>query len=125
ASRAAIAGTHDPFIGRALALLQKRMYEPWTTERLARQIGLSRSSFADRFTRALGEPPMSYLTRVRLEAASLRLLDDSVAIACVAYESGYASESAFSRAFRRMYGAPPAAWRRNMLASRSMTEPGQ
>ncbi|MBF6616085.1 MAG: AraC family transcriptional regulator [Candidimonas sp.] len=110
---AAVAGMHDLLVGRALVLMHKRMYEHWTTESLARQIGLCRSSFAERFTRALGEPPMRYLAHRRLEQASLRLLQSSVAIARIAYESGYESEAAFNRAFRRMYGAPPAAWRRS------------
>jgi len=113
--RAAVAGMHDVLVGRSLVLLQKRLYEHWTTAALAREIGLSRSSFADRFTRALGEPPMRYLARRRLEQASIRLLDSSVAVTRVAHESGYESESAFNRAFRRMYGAPPAAWRRSMI----------
>lgn len=113
--RAAVAGMHDILIGRALTFVHDRMNEHWTTESLAQAIGLSRSSFAERFTRALGEPPMRYLAHRRLEQASIRLLESSVAIARVAYESGYESESAFNRAFRRMYGAPPAAWRRSMM----------
>src|SRR5690606_35014 len=107
---ATLAGTHDVLVGRALALLNKRINERWTTALLAKEIGLSRSSFAERFTRALGEPPMRYLARQRLERASMRLLEPSVAIARIACESGYESESAFNRAFRRMYGAPPATW---------------
>ena len=117
--RAAVAGMHDAFVGRALALLHKRMYEHWTTESLAREIGLCRSSFADRFTRSVGEPPMRYLAHRRLEQASMRLLESSVAITRIAYESGYESESAFNRAFRRMYGAPPASWRRRMVGHES------
>lgn len=111
---AAMAGTHDVLVGRALVLLHKRLYEHWTTESLAREIGMSRSSFADRFTRALGEPPMRYLGHRRLEQASMRLLESAAAVNRIALESGYESESAFSRAFRRMYGVPPAAWRRRM-----------
>lgn len=114
AQEAALAGMHDNQVGRALVLMHKHLYQPWSTESLARQIGLSRSSFADRFSRALGEPPMRYLAHRRLEQASLRLLDTADAITRIAYEAGYESESAFSRAFRRMYGAPPATWRRNM-----------
>ncbi len=116
---AAVAGMHDMLIGRAVALLHKRMYEHWTTELLAHEIGLSRSSFADRFTRALGEPPMRYLARRRLEQASIQLLESSIAVTRIAHESGYESESAFNRAFRRMYGAPPAAWRRIMIGYES------
>lgn len=123
-SKAAVAGMRDMLVGRALALVNARMHEHWTTEALAREIGLSRSSFAERFTRALGEPPMRYLAHRRLEQASMRLLESSIAVARIAYESGYESESAFNRAFRRMYGAPPAAWRRSMERGNADTEEG-
>lgn len=106
------AAVRDAFVGRALVLLHNRMCEPWTTSLLAREVGLSRSAFADRFTRALGKPPMQYLACLRLQQASLRLLESSADITRIAYESGYESHSAFNKAFRRMYGAPPAAWRR-------------
>lgn len=121
---AALAGMRDNLVGRALMVMHKRLYEPWTTEALARQIGLSRSSFAERFTRALGEPPMRYLAHRRLEQASLRLRDTAEAINRIAYEAGYESDSAFSRAFRRMYGAPPATWRRNMAPTGGEREAG-
>ncbi|MGE4339376.1 MAG: AraC family transcriptional regulator [Pigmentiphaga sp.] len=117
--KAAVVGMHDALIGRALILLHKQMPEHWTTELLAREIGMSRSSFAERFTRALGEPPMRYLTRRRLEQASMRLLQTSVAVTRIAHDSGYESESAFNRAFKRFYGAPPAAWRRSMIGHES------
>jgi len=111
----AAAAMHDELIGRALLILQTRPLEHWTTESLAREIGLSRSCFADRFTRELGVPPMRYLASRRLEQASIRLLDPHENIGQIAYESGYESEAAFNRAFKRHYGAPPATWRRNMI----------
>lgn len=115
ARNAVMAGMHDVLVGRALELLQTRIFEDWTTELLAREVGLSRSSFAERFTRELGEPPMRYLARRRLERASARLRESSEPISRIAFESGYESESAFNRAFRRMYGTPPATWRRRMM----------
>lgn len=111
-SKAAEAAIRDGFIARALALLHQRSCEPWTTSRLAREVGLSRSAFADRFTRALGTPPMHYLAALRLELASKRLIESSADITRIAHECGYESQSAFNRAFHRMYGAPPATWRR-------------
>lgn len=113
--KVALAGMHDGHVGRALMLLHERLHDAWTTASLAQAVGLSRSAFADRFTRAVGEPPMRYLAHRRLEKASLQLLDGSAAVTHIAYAAGYESESAFSRAFRRVYGAPPAKWRRSMM----------
>lgn len=105
------AGIHDPIIGHALGLLHGQMTRHWTTEDLAREIGLSRSAFAERFTRVIGEPPMRYLAQQRLVQASVLLKETSDAVARIAYAVGYESEASFNRAFRREYGVPPAAWR--------------
>lgn len=105
------AGMQDKAIGRALGLLHGQLARRWTTDGLAQEIGMSRSAFADRFTKAVGDPPMRYLSRQRLEQACLLLKESSAGIASIAYEVGYESEAAFSRAFRREHGAPPAAWR--------------
>lgn len=112
-SSAWTAGMHDSIVGRALGLLHGQMARRWTTDDLAREIGLSRSAFAERFTRVVGEPPMRYLGHQRLEHASMRLKESSDAIARIAYDVGYESEAAFNRAFKREYGVPPAAWRRD------------
>jgi AraC-like DNA-binding protein len=66
-------GVRDPLMGRALAVIQGRLAYRWTTEELAREVGMSRSAFADRFTRLMGEPPMRYLAQQRLQAAARRL----------------------------------------------------
>jgi AraC-like DNA-binding protein len=103
----------DRCVARALALLRERAAEPWTVQALARQVGLSRSALHERFVEQVGRPPMRYLAdwRVRLGAALLRDGDDKVA--CVALDVGYESEAAFARAFKRLMGKPPAAWRRD------------
>ena len=105
------AGIKDHAVGRALGLLHGQIARRWTTDDLASEIGLSRSAFADRFTRAVGEPPMRYLARRRLAQACILLKDGAAGVASIAYEVGYESEAAFSRAFRREYGSPPAVWR--------------
>lgn len=105
------AGIRDHAVGRALGLLHGQIARRWTTDDLAREIGLSRSAFADRFSRSVGEPPMRYLARRRLAQACILLKDGTTSVASIAYEVGYESEAAFSRAFRREYGSPPAAWR--------------
>jgi AraC-like DNA-binding protein len=112
-----IAGLRDPAIGKALALLHARKDYRWTAEELAREIGLSRSAFADRFTRVMGEPPMRYLARLRLQHAARRLRASHDPVARIAFEAGYESEAAFSRAFKRELGVPPAIWRAQSSAS--------
>ncbi|MEX2475965.1 cupin domain-containing protein [Marinobacter sp.] len=106
------ASQRDPIIGRALGLIHGRIAEDWTTERLAREVGLSRSAFADRFSRLIKVPPMAYLASVRLEKASVKLRESAVPIPRIASAIGYESEAAFSRAFRRVYGVPPGTWRK-------------
>jgi AraC-like DNA-binding protein len=108
------AGMRDPIVGRALGLLHSRMNQRWTAEDLAREVGLSRSALAERFTRVMGEPPIRYLAQQRLQAAAQRLKASSDSIARIAFQVGYESEAAFNRAFRREFGVPPAAWRKQI-----------
>lgn len=111
-SRGWLAGLRDAQVGRALALLHGEPRRPWTVDELARAVALSRSAFAERFARRVGEPPMQYLLRWRLALAAQALRAGGEPIARIAGHAGYASEAAFSRAFRREFGMPPAAWRR-------------
>jgi AraC-like DNA-binding protein len=112
------AGIADPMIGRALGQLHGRLDRRWTTEELARSVGMSRSAFADRFTRIMGESPMRYLSRQRLQFAAKRLKEPRTSIARIAFEVGYESEAAFNRAFKRVFGAPPATWRDSLAQPR-------
>ena len=107
-----MAGLRDPAIGSALRLIHGRFAEAWTLERLAREVNMSRSSFADRFTSYMGIPPMSYLAQWRLQVAARQLQNGSVSVAKAARNVGYHSESAFNRAFKRMVGEAPGVWRR-------------
>jgi AraC family transcriptional regulator, alkane utilization regulator len=107
-----LAGVRDPQIGRALALLHAEPGEAWSVDTLARKAGLSRSALGERFTALVGESPMQYLTRWRLALAARALRSTSEAISRVAQRSGYESEAAFNRAFKREFGVPPAAWRK-------------
>jgi AraC-like DNA-binding protein len=106
-----LAGLRDPVVGRALALLHRDPSSPWSLEQLARQIGTSRSALASRFTQFVGQPPMHYLARWRMQLAARLLADRNSKIAAVALKVGYDSEAAFSRAFKRAAGLSPAAWR--------------
>jgi AraC-like DNA-binding protein len=118
------AGVSDPVVVKALALLHDRLQQRWTAAELAREVGLSRSALAERFTRIMGEPPMRYLAQQRLQAASQRLRESSESIARVAFSVGYESEAAFNRAFKREFGAPPAAWRKQVADARGSRPQG-
>jgi AraC-like DNA-binding protein len=107
-----LAGVRDAQIGRALALLHREPGKAWTVDQLARAVALSRSTLAERFAALVGESPMQYLTRWRLALAAQALRSGADAVARVAERSGYESEAAFNRAFKREFGVPPAAWRR-------------
>jgi AraC-like DNA-binding protein len=107
-----LAGMRDPGVGRVLALLHARPAEAWTLERLSTEAGLSRSSLHERFVHFIGQPPMQYLARWRMQLASGLLRDTNAKLVEVSLGVGYESEAAFSRAFKREVGVSPGAWRR-------------
>jgi AraC-like DNA-binding protein len=104
----------DRHVGRALALLHDRPCTAWTLERLSHEVGLSRSALGDRFAALVGKPPMQYLMSWRLAMAETRLRRGEGSIQRIATDVGYESEAAFCRAFKREFGMPPAAWRRQL-----------
>lgn len=107
----------DPPLARVLSLIHGAPERPWSIDHLARRAGLSRTVLYDRFSAAVGEPPAAYLLRWRMTLARRALLDPRAAIPEVAARVGYGSEAAFNRAFRRVVGLPPGAWRRTRLAA--------
>lgn len=111
APRGWLAGLRDPLVGRCLRLIHRRPAAPWTLDALARAVGSSRSGLAQRFAERVGEPPIQYLTRWRLQMAASLLRDTSAKVATVADRVGYGSAPAFSRAFKRVVGMSPAEWR--------------
>lgn len=114
-----LAGARDPEVGKALAMMHRQPARPWTLVDLAREAGISRSVLAERFRHYLGEPPISYLTRWRLQLGAQMLSSTSDSVAQIASEVGYESEPAFNRAFKREFGLPPARFR---LKSKSARE---
>jgi AraC-like DNA-binding protein len=108
-----LAGLRDPVVGRALVELHRKPADAWTLEALAGEAGVSRSRLAESFTRFVGQPPMQYLARWRLQLAARMLAEGPAKVAAVAREVGYQSEASFSRAFKRFAGVSPAEWRRN------------
>lgn len=113
-----LAGLRDPLVGRALRVLHEHPGRHWTVDELAAAIDSSRSVLAERFRGVLKEPPMRYLTRLRMQLAARRLEGSQDSIALVADEVGYHSSAAFQRAFKRCLGEPPATWRRHAAAGR-------
>lgn len=103
----------DPSTAAALGAMHHRAEVPWTVASLAKEVGLSRSVFAARFTQLVGEPPLGYLTRVRMQKAAM-LLREGATLAKASQLTGYASEASFSHAFRQWAGVAPGAWRRKL-----------
>lgn len=109
----ALRGFQDPQIGRALAVIHKDLDSPWTVKSLAREVGMSRSSFADKFAELMGQGPMSYLTDWRLQKA-LSLLDSGQSnVQQIANQTGYRSPAAFTRAFAAKFGETPSKYRQS------------
>jgi AraC-like DNA-binding protein len=114
-----LAALKDRALSAALAQMHRDPRRAWTVPELAQHACLSRSAFADRFTQAMGEPPLTYLTRHRMRLAARQLSSSGLAIARIADQVGYASEAAFSQAFKREYGLSPSVWRAQQAASAS------
>ncbi len=107
-----LAGLRDEQIGRALAIVHARPAQDWSLDSLAKEVGMSRSAFAERFSHFMGQPPMQYLTHWRMQVASGLLISGGASIATIAAEVGYDSEAAFSRAFKKSVGVSPSHWRK-------------
>ncbi len=111
-----LAGVGDRIVGAALNALHRKPCHTWTLEELARTAGTSRSVLAERFQQMVGVSPMQYLTQWRMLLAANLLRSSNSSLLRIAEEVGYQTDTAFSRAFRREYGAPPAAWRRGQTS---------
>ena len=108
-----LSGLREPFVGRALEALHRSPGRDWTLEALSRDVGLSRSALAERFTQFVGQPPMQYLTNWRMQLAANYLTGGTDSVAAIAERVGYESEAAFSRAFKKVVGTPPSHWRKH------------
>jgi AraC-like DNA-binding protein len=106
-------GLRDPLTARVLAVLHEHPAHDWTLDTLAATVNVSRATLSRRFTHHVGEPPLTYLTRWRLDLAARKLRDTALPIATIAHDVGYTSEFAFNRAFARVHGQAPGRYRRN------------
>lgn len=107
-----LAGLSDRVVGPALNALHARPAQAWTLEDLACEANTSRSVLVERFQQLVGSSPIQYLTQWRMLLAANLLCRSNASLAHIAGDVGYQSDTAFSRAFYREYGAPPATWRR-------------
>jgi AraC-like DNA-binding protein len=105
----------DPHIGAALALLHEEPARAWSMTELASAVHISRATLNRRFAELVGEPPMAYLTRWRMELAARQLRDGDTSVATAAHTVGYRSEFAFSRAFTRHHGIAPSRYRHTVV----------
>jgi AraC family transcriptional regulator, alkane utilization regulator len=105
-----LAAVRDPVVGRALRLMHASPDHGWTVE-LARAAAVSRSALAQRFAALIGDPPMQYLQGWRMQLAKHLLGQTNLSLVEIARRTGYESQAAFNRAFKRLVGQPPATWR--------------
>lgn len=105
----------DPRVGAAIGAIHDEPGHHWTLGKLADRAGLSRSVFAVRFREKVGETPVNYLTRWRMILAGEKLACGE-RLADVAVSLGYASETAFNIAFKRVMGSPPGRYARRIAA---------
>ena len=102
----------DRHVGQAIRLMHEQPAQAWSLEALGREVGLSRSTLHERFVELTGQPPMQYLANWRMQLGASLLRQGQAKVASIAQDVGYESEAAFARAFKRLTGQPPAAWRR-------------
>jgi len=106
-----LSGLKDPVVGKAISMIHSEPGECWSVDRLAKGVAMSPSRFAARFTAALGDSPMAYVTKWRMNLAGRLLGESRLGVSEIAADVGYENVAAFSRAFKRHLGVPPAAWR--------------
>jgi AraC-like DNA-binding protein len=106
-----ILAIRDRQVALAVGVIHRDPERAWTVGKLAGEVALSRSTFAARFRAAVGESPLRYLTRTRLAHAARLLRDTDASVAQVAARAGYGNEFSFGKAFKRMFGVAPGAYR--------------
>jgi AraC-like DNA-binding protein len=119
AAAAGLTVLRDAAVARAIAAANRRPEQPWTLGELAAVAGLSRSSFAAPFRAAVGDSPMRYVTRCRIARAAALLETTDAGLAAIARRTGYESEFSLARAFKRVVGVAPGAFRKRAREGRA------
>lgn len=112
----------DPYLSSVLRMVHAMPERAWTVHSMARESGLSRSAFADRFRTLVGQPPLHYVTEVRMQKATKLLETTDVPVKRISALVGYESVSAFSSAFKRRFGSPPVTVRLNAVGAASLAQ---
>jgi AraC-like DNA-binding protein len=120
-----LGAVRDPQVGRTLALMHGEPQRDWTVESLAAEVACSRATFARRFRELVGETPLVYLTRLRMDVAARMLRDSDIPLAVIAERVGYASEFAFNRTFHRVRGTPPGRYREQAREAQEVIAKGE
>ena len=121
--RSWLAALRDPIVGAAITAVHERPDHAWSLAEMAKRVATSRSVLVERFSELVGIPPMQYLTQWRLQLAAQHLRSGTAKVAAVGMRVGYASEAAFSRAFKRATGQSPSEWRRTHGSSPEHSAP--
>jgi len=106
---------NDPRIGLAISLIHKSPSSKWTVASLADHVGMSRSSFAQKFNKLVGETPLTYLTKWRIELSSKLLKESNQKLIAVATAVGYDSDTAFSKIFKKHKKMAPGEYRNQVM----------
>jgi transcriptional regulator GlxA family with amidase domain len=117
-----LAAISDKHLGKAMEAIHSGFDRTWSVESLAREARMSRSAFALKFKTILAQTPLEYLTRWRMHKAGAMIRSSRTSFSEVASAVGYASESSFSRVFRRQMGVPPREHRRKCALPESSNE---
>jgi AraC-like DNA-binding protein len=107
-----LAGLRDPQIATALGHIHRAPESAWSVDALAAESGMSRSAFSARFRDLVGEPPVAYLTRWRMQVAAGHLRESRLTLGEIAERVGYQTEASFGKVFKRLLGVAPATYRR-------------
>ena len=121
----ALPAVPDPDVARTVKILRSRPEASWSIDAMARSAGMSRTSFTTRFRATVGQPPMAYLTELRLRRAAGYLSTTTKSVREIAHLTGYSNEASFSKAFSRLFGRPPGEYRREPLAAPQHTTPAR
>lgn len=107
-----LAALQDRHVVSALTVMHQSPEKSWTLETLAREAGMSRSVFANRFHELVGITPMKYLMVQRMEMARQKIQETQLSLPVIAEQVGYSSDSAFKKAFKKFYERTPSSFRK-------------